>query len=68
MRIYRFLTGIDDATFCHKVTKALSEGWELYGSPTHAYDGAKKRMMAGQAVIREAPDQPYDPDRKLTEY
>ena len=38
MLIYRFLTGEDDAAFCHRVTKALSEGWELYGPPTYAYD------------------------------
>jgi hypothetical protein len=24
--------------------------------------------MAGQAVIREVADQPYDPDRKLVDY
>jgi hypothetical protein len=31
MVIYRFLSGEDDSSFCHKVTKALSEGWLLYG-------------------------------------
>lgn len=68
MQIYRFLTGVDDSTFCHKVTKALIEGWKLHGSPTYAYDAANQRMMAGQAVTREVPDQAYDPDRKLTDY
>ena len=33
MKYYRFLTGDDDSKFCHKVTEALSNGWELYGSP-----------------------------------
>ncbi|HTN63295.1 MAG TPA: DUF1737 domain-containing protein, partial [Devosia sp.] len=32
MQIYRFLSGEDDSAFCHKVTKALSEGWQLHGS------------------------------------
>ncbi len=68
MLIYRFLTGDDDAAFCHKVTKALSEGWALYGSPNYAFDAQNKRMRVGQAVTRVAPDQPYDPDKKLVDF
>jgi hypothetical protein len=68
MQIYRFLSGEDDSSFCHKVTKALSEGWELHGSPTYAYDAAVKKMKAGQAVTKIVPDQPYDPDKKLADY
>ncbi|MDA9110187.1 DUF1737 domain-containing protein, partial [bacterium] len=33
MKIYRFLTDDDSSQFCHKVTEALSKGWELYGDP-----------------------------------
>jgi Uncharacterized conserved small protein len=68
MLIYRFLTGEDDASFCHKVTKALSEGWQLHGSPTYAYDAVSKKMRCGQAVTRVAKDQPYDPDKKLVDF
>jgi hypothetical protein len=68
MLIYRFLTGEDDAAFCHRVTKALSEGWQLYGPPTYTYDGHNKKMKCGQAVTRAAPDQPYDPDKKLVDF
>ena len=68
MQIFRFLTGVDDSSFCHKVTKALSEGWRLHGSPALSFDAAKQVMIAGQAVTKEVPDQPYDPDRKLTDY
>lgn len=68
MLIYRFLTGEDDASFCHKVTKALSEGWQLHGGPTYAFDAHNKKMRAGQAVTRPAKDQPYDPNKKLSEY
>ena len=68
MLIYRFLTGPDDNAFCHRVTKALSEGWQLHGGPTYAYNATQQCMMAGQAVIRDAPDQPYDPDKPLVEY
>ena len=38
MKIYRFLTDDDSSQFCHKVTEALSKGWELYGDPTYAHD------------------------------
>jgi hypothetical protein len=68
MLIYRFLTGEDDSAFCHKVTKALSEGWALHGNPSYAYDAASGKMRCGQAVTREAKDQPYDPDKKLVDY
>jgi hypothetical protein len=44
MLIYRFLSGEDDSAFCHKVTKALSEGWQLHGGPTYAYDAVSKKM------------------------
>lgn len=68
MLIYRFLTGEDDSAFCHKVTKALSEGWQLHGSPSYAYDATSSKMRCGQAVTREAPDQNYDPDKKLVDF
>jgi hypothetical protein len=68
MQIYRFLTGEDDSSFCHKVTKALSEGWVLHGSPTYAYDANEQKMKCGQAVTRIVADQPYDPDKKLADY
>jgi hypothetical protein len=68
MLIYRFLSGEDDSSFCHKVTKALSEGWTLHGSPTYAFDAAAGRMKCGQAVTKTVADQPYDPDRKLVDY
>lgn len=68
MLIYRFLSGEDDSLFCHKVTKALSEGWNLYGAPQYAYDAETKKMRCGQAVTCEVPEQPYDPERKLTDY
>jgi hypothetical protein len=68
MQIYRLLTGEDDAAFCHKVTKALSEGWQLHAGPTYAYDAVSKKMRCGQAVIKTVRDQPYDPDKRLIEY
>jgi hypothetical protein len=68
MQIYRFLSDEDTSAFCHKVTKALSEGWVLHGSPTYAYDASTKKMRCGQAVTKTVSDQPYDPDKKLVDY
>ena len=68
MLIYRFLSGEDDSLFCHKVTKALSEGWKLHGSPTYAFDAVTQKMRCGQAVTKQVKDQAYDPDKKLVDY
>jgi len=68
MYVYRLLTGLDDeSTFCHKVTKALSEGWELHGSPTLVVD-LDGKTICGQAVKKDAGDVEYHPAKKLTEY
>ncbi|WP_029041264.1 DUF1737 domain-containing protein [Cucumibacter marinus] len=68
MDIYRFLSADDDSSFCHKVTKALTEGWVLYGPPHYVFDAAAGKMRCGQAVIKQVEEQAYDPDKKLTEY
>lgn len=62
---YRYLTGQDDAVFCHRVTQALSRGWRLYGSPTLAYDPINKRVVCGQALTKEVEDAEYKADMKL---
>jgi hypothetical protein len=67
MQLYRFLTGPDDASFCHKVSAALDKGWHLFGSPTYAYDAATKTMRCGQAVVKEVEGKDYSPDMKLGE-
>jgi hypothetical protein len=59
MRLYRLLTAVDDATFCHKVTAALNKGWHLYGSPTYAFDEKEKIMRCGQAVVKDIEGQDY---------
>jgi hypothetical protein len=66
MKAYRFLSGPDDSSFCHKVTAALNKGWELYGQPTYAFDAATGTMRCGQAVVKNAAGD-YDPAMKLGE-
>ena len=67
MKLYRFLTGPDDSSFCHKVTAALNKGWSLYGSPTYAYDADAMAMRCAQAVVKDVPGKDYDPEMKLSE-
>lgn len=65
--IYRYLTGPDDASFCHRVTEALSNGWSLYGSPALTYDAAKGRVICGQAITKDVSDFEYNAEVKLSE-
>ncbi len=67
MRLYRVLTGPDDAAFCHRVTAALNQGWDLHGGPTLAYDAEAKRVVCGQAIVKDVPGRDYAPDMKLSE-
>ena len=65
-RLYRLLTEDDTSAFCHKVTVALNDGWELHGGPAYAFDAANGVMRCGQAVVKDAPGT-YTPDIKLGE-
>lgn len=64
--LYRYLTGPDDAAFCHRVSEALGRGWSLYGQPTLAFDAAQGRVICGQAIIKDV-DVAYTPALKLSE-
>ncbi|SFU01308.1 DUF1737 domain-containing protein [Sedimentitalea nanhaiensis] len=64
--LYRFLSEQDTSAFCHKVSKALAQGWTLYGSPTQSFDATYGVMRCGQAVIKEVAAD-YTPDMKLGE-
>ncbi|WP_093965571.1 DUF1737 domain-containing protein [Actibacterium lipolyticum] len=64
MQAYRLLTEEDTSAFCHKVTEALSKGWDLYGDPSYAFDAATGKMRCAQAVVKEV-EGDYSPDIKL---
>ena len=49
---YRLLTGPDDKQFCERVSAALDDGYELYGSPAVTFNG--RQVIAAQAVILRA--------------
>ena len=68
MFLYRYLTGPDDAAFCHRVTAALNKGWLLYGQPTLTYDAEQKRTICGQAITKDVPNQNYDAATDLAAY
>jgi len=46
---YRLLTGPDDKSFCQRVSDALDQGYELYGSPSATFNG--ERVIVAQAVV-----------------
>ncbi|MEK1886099.1 MAG: aldolase/citrate lyase family protein [Phyllobacterium sp.] len=68
MKLYRFLTGPDDASFCHKVTAAINKGWHIYGSPTYAFNSVTGVMQCGQAVVKDVDGVDYEPSIKLSDF
>ncbi|WP_299371944.1 DUF1737 domain-containing protein [uncultured Kiloniella sp.] len=46
---YRFITGKDDDKFCKRISQALEDGYQLYGSPSLTFNG--EDVICGQAVI-----------------
>jgi hypothetical protein len=53
MKVYRYLTGKDDAAFCHRVTDALNRGWQLYGQPTLTFDQLRGEVICGQVITKD---------------
>jgi hypothetical protein len=66
--LYRYLTGVDDSAFCHKVSAAINKGWQLYGHPTLTFDAVQGRAICGQAIVKEVEDVDYSPDLKLSDF
>ena len=62
--LYRLLTAEDDAAFCHKVSLALSKGWNLHGSPSITFDPTAGKRWCAQAVVKEV-EASYEPGMKL---
>ncbi len=62
--IFRFITEDDTSHFCHRVSEALSKGWQLHGSPSMAFDAARGVMRCGQGVTKEIETE-YHPEMKL---
>ena len=48
-KLYRFLSGVDNAEFCQRVSDALADGYVLYGNPVVVTDNDVR--IVGQAVI-----------------
>lgn len=65
MKAYRYITGKDDAAFCHRITAALNAGWQLYGNPTLTYDAEKKQVICGQAIMKDVEGITYEPGMEL---
>ncbi|MFD6156837.1 DUF1737 domain-containing protein [Nocardia sp. NPDC060256] len=48
---YRLITGVDDASFCERISELLAQGYRLHGSPAVTFNGTN--VIAAQAVIRD---------------
>ncbi|AFU04264.1 DUF1737 domain-containing protein [Nocardia brasiliensis] len=46
---YRLITGVDDATFCERISALLDQGYQLHGSPAVTFNGTD--VIAAQALI-----------------
>jgi hypothetical protein len=64
---YRYLTGPDDASFCHRVTGAINKGWSLYGPPTLTFDPVKGCVICGQAITKDVEGVEYHAELKLSD-
>ena len=62
--LYRLLTEDDTSAFCHKISKALADGWVLHGDPSMAFDPVRGVMRCAQAVTKQV-GADYHPDMKL---
>ena len=71
MKLYRLLTGGDDAAFCKKVSEALNKGWQLHGSPSLSVDSGPGRVVCAHAVVKDVPgewtDDMLEPEFKLSQ-
>ena len=48
-KLCRFLSGVDNAEFCQRVSDALADGYVLYGNPVMVMDNDAR--IVGQALI-----------------
>jgi hypothetical protein len=51
MKLYRLLSGPDDATFCARIERVLNLGWSLHGSPALTFNGSS--AIVAQAIVKE---------------
>lgn len=50
---YRLITGPDDRSFCERISAALQDGYELYGSPSITRQDGQNYVA--QAVVLKQP-------------
>ena len=48
---YRVLTGPDTHEFCERVSEALADGYQLYGSPAITWSPDQAAAIVAQAVV-----------------
>jgi hypothetical protein len=63
--LYRLLTEDDSSAFCHKVSRALADGWELHGDPVMSPSMPPGASPAAARPSSRRSRAPYSPDLKL---
>ena len=48
---YRLLTGPDNHEFCVRISEALADGYQLYGSPAITWNPIDSTAIVAQAII-----------------
>jgi len=48
---YRLLTGVDDRRFCERISAALDDGYELYGSPAATFNSTSRFRPLQRTVV-----------------
>lgn len=66
MKLYRYITGIDDSEFCMKISTLLNKGWKLYVNPTLTHNG--ENNIVGQVVIKKVKNKKFSKNIDLKKY
>lgn len=66
MKLYRYITRIDDSNFCMRIAKLINKGWKLYGNPTLTFNGTNN--IVGQVVIKKVKNKKFNKKIKLNAY
>ncbi|HEX6930445.1 MAG TPA: DUF1737 domain-containing protein [Gammaproteobacteria bacterium] len=66
MKLYRLITGKDDAAFCRRITALLNKGWELHG--TASISAGMDGNQVAQAVVKEVANEEWSDEKDLRNY
>lgn len=66
MKLYSCMTGLDDKTFCKRISNKLNRGWQFHGGPTLMFNG--QTVIAGQVLVKKVEGEQFTMDAKISVY